>query len=343
MHKKTADTTGLLVVKDLAKHFPIRRGLRRSIVGYVRAVDGVSIDVCRGETVGLVGESGCGKTTTGRCLLRLIEPTSGEIVFTRPDGVSVNVERLSASDMRSLRPHMQIVFQDPSGSLNPRMTVKQIVGEPLVVNRIASGHELADRVASLLNEVGLRTTVMDRYPHAFSGGQRQRIGLARALALNPSFIVADEPVSALDVSVQAQVLNLMEDLQAKYGLAYLFIAHDLSVVQHISDRVAVMYVGRIVERAPTDELFTAPLHPYTEALLSAVPRPNPRAIRKRLLLTGDVPNPSCPPSGCHFHPRCRYAVALCSEVAPALTEVKPGHLVRCHRAADLQLEGIEEA
>lgn len=331
----------ILDVKNLQKYFPIRRGLMRKVVGNVKAVDDVSFTVRKGQTFGLVGESGCGKTTTGRSILRLIEPTSGTVLFTPPDGKQVDVSSLKSEEMRAMRRHMQIVFQDPFASLNPRLTVKQIVGEPLVVNNLASGGALTDRVVELLEAVGLNASLMDRYPYAFSGGQRQRIGLARALALNPSLIVADEPVSALDVSVQAQVLNLMEDLQEKLQLTYLFIAHDLSVIEHISDHVAVMYVGRIVESASTDAIFSQPRHPYTEALLSAAPKPNPRMKSERILLTGDVANPGNPPSGCYFHPRCRYAKDICSRETPVLREVTPGHLAACHRVDELSLRGIE--
>ena len=330
----------LLEVKDLKKHFPIRRGFLRRVVGHVKAVDGVSFRIRRGETFGLVGESGCGKTTTGRCILRLIEPTSGEIILYDQDAGPIHVEKLDKQSMRALRRDMQIVFQDPYSSLNPRLTVQQIVGEPLIVNKIARGSELQDRVAALLESVGLRPELMDRYPHAFSGGQRQRISLARALALNPKFIVADEPVSALDVSVQAQVLNLMEDLQEKLGLTYLFVAHDLSVIEHISEHVAVMYVGKLVESAETGELFTNPRHPYTEALMSAVPKPDPRARSERIVLTGEVANPAKPPPGCYFHPRCRYAMDQCRVEYPPMEEVAPGHLVACWRAEELTLRGI---
>lgn len=330
----------LLDVKNLKKHFPIRRGLLRKTVGYVRAVDGVSFYIRPGETFGLVGESGCGKTTTGRCIIRLIEPTSGEVIFNDETLGQVHVEQVDKEQMRSLRRNMQIVFQDPYASLNPRLTLKQIVGEPLIVNKIAHGRELEDRVAELLKAVGMRPELMDRYPHAFSGGQRQRIGLARALALNPKFIVADEPVSALDVSVQAQVLNLMEDLQERFNLTYLFIAHDLSVVEHISDRVAVMYVGKLVESAETEELFLQPQHPYTEALLSAVPKPDPRARSERILLTGEVANPAHPPPGCYFHPRCRYVLDICKAEEPLLREIRPDHFVACHRAEELTLRGV---
>ncbi len=330
----------LLEVKNLKKHFPIRRGLLRKTVGYVKAVDGISFYIKKGETFGLVGESGCGKSTTGRCLLRLIEPTSGEIIFHSEDAGPLHVEQLNKEQMRRLRRDMQIVFQDPYASLNPRLTLKQIVGEPLIVNNVAKGRELEDRVAALLRAVGLRPEYMDRYPHAFSGGQRQRISLARALALNPKFIVADEPVSALDVSVQAQVLNLMEDLQKEFNLTYLFIAHDLSVIEHISDRVAVMYVGKLVESATTEELFANPKHPYTEALLSAVPKPDPRARTQRIVLPGEVANPANPPPGCYFHPRCRYAKEICQVEEPELREITPEHFVSCHFADELDLKGV---
>jgi peptide/nickel transport system ATP-binding protein len=330
----------LLEVKDLRKHFPIQQGLLRRTVGHVKAVDGVNFSIRRGETFGLVGESGCGKTTTGRCILRLIEPTSGEIIFHDSTDGSVHVEKVDKSEMQRLRRKMQIVFQDPYSSLNPRLTLKHIVGEPLVVGKLAKGSELNDRVADLLRAVGLRPEVMDRYPHAFSGGQRQRIGIARALAPNPELIVCDEPVSALDVSVQAQVLNLLEDLQQEFSLTYLFIAHDLSVVKHISDRVAVMYVGKLVETAETNELYTRPLHPYTEALMSSVPKPDPRARSERLVLGGEVANPANPPPGCYFHPRCRYAQDICSQESPPLRELGDDHWVACHLAEELDLAGL---
>jgi len=330
----------LLRVNDLYKHFPIKRGTLRKTVGYVRAVDGVSFHIREKETLGLVGESGCGKTTTGRCVVRAIEPTGGEVLYTKADGETVNITTLEDEELRRLRREIQMIFQDPYSSLNPRMTLLQIVGEPLIVNKIAHGRELEDRVAELLRRVGLRPEYMRRYPHAFSGGQRQRIGIARALALNPRFIVADEPVSALDVSIQAQVLNLLEDLQQEMGLTYLFVAHDLSVVQHISDRVAVMYVGKLVEMAATNELYYTPLHPYTEALMSAVPKPDPRAVKQRIVLEGEVADPANPPSGCYFHPRCRYATELCRTEEPELLEVKPDHYVKCHRATELTLRGV---
>jgi peptide/nickel transport system ATP-binding protein len=330
----------LLQVKNLKKHFPIQRGFLRKTVGYVKAVDGVSFYVKQRETLGLVGESGCGKTTTGRLILRAIEPTEGEILFNDPQMGWVNVNALDKQQLKKVRQNMQIIFQDPYSSLNPRMTLLQIIGEPMLVNGIAKGKELEDRVAELLRVVGLPPEYMRRYPHAFSGGQRQRIGIARALALNPKFIVADEPVSALDVSVQAQVLNLMQDLQEQFGLTYLFIAHDLSVIEHISDRVAVMYVGKLVEMAETEELFVNPKHPYTEALMSAVPKPDPRARSKRIMLPGEVADPAHPPSGCYFHPRCRYAQEICRIEEPQLVEISPDHYVSCHRAAELTLTGV---
>jgi peptide/nickel transport system ATP-binding protein len=330
----------LLLVKDLKKHYPIRRGFLKQTVGSVKAVDGVNFFVKQGETLGLVGESGCGKTTTGRCIMRAVEPTSGEIHFRQKDGTVVNIPDLEKDELKKLRQNIQMIFQDPYSSLNPRMTLLQIVGEPLEVNGIARGKDLEERVAELLRIVGLRPEYMRRYPHAFSGGQRQRIGTARALALNPQFIVADEPVSALDVSIQAQVLNLLQDLQQEFGLTYLFVAHDLSVVEHISDRVAVMYVGKLVEMAATEELYRNPLHPYTESLMSAVPKPDPRAPKNRIVLAGEVADPANPPSGCYFHPRCRYAIDRCSQEEPELLEIQPEHFSKCHRAAELSLRGV---
>jgi peptide/nickel transport system ATP-binding protein len=332
----------LLEVKHLKKYFPIKKGLLKREVGSVRAVDGVSFSIDEGETVGLVGESGCGKTTTSRCILRAIDPSGGQILFHTQDGSIVDIASQRRSQLRALRREMQMIFQDPFSSLNPRMTLLDIVGEPLIVNGVGNRSEREERVAALLRMVGLRPEFMRRFPHAFSGGQRQRIGIARALALEPRLIVADEPVSALDVSVQAQVLNLLLDLQEELGLTYLFVAHDLSVVKHISDRVAVMYVGRIVEMAPTDKLFTTPRHPYTAALLSSVPEPDPRMRSQRMVLQGEVANPANPPSGCYFHPRCPYAVDVCRTQTPVWEEMAPGHFVSCHRANELQLSGIDE-
>jgi peptide/nickel transport system ATP-binding protein len=331
----------LLQVTNLKKHFPITGGLMRRTVGYVKAVDGINFYIKKGETLGLVGESGCGKTTTGRTVLRLIEPTAGEVIFDDPDLGKVRVDRLDSKEMKVIRPKMQIIFQDPFSSLDPRMTLERIVSEPLRINRVMGGQELRNRVAELLELVGLRREYMTRYPHAFSGGQRQRIGIARALALNPKLIICDEPVSALDVSVQAQVLNLLEDLQRDFDLTYLFIAHDLSVVEHISDRVAVMYVGFLVEMAETDELYYNPKHPYTEALMAAIPKPNPRMRTRPIRLPGEVANPANPPSGCYFHPRCRYAKEICSQERPVLRDVGDEHWVACHFADELSLAGLE--
>ena len=320
----------LLEVKNMKMYFPVTSGIIfQKKVADVKAVDNVSFTIAKGETLGLVGESGCGKTTTGRAILQLYKPTEGDVIF---DGTRLN--DLDNSSMRAMRRQMQIIFQDPYGSLNPRMTCGDIVGEPLIVHKLTSGKgEYRDRVDELLQTVGLNPYMADRYPHEFSGGQRQRIGIARALAVNPSFIVCDEPVSALDVSIQAQVINLLEDLQEQFGLTYLFIAHDLSVVRHISDRVAVMYLGHIVEVADRNELYDNPLHPYTRALLSAVPIPDPivEAERERIILTGDVPSPMNPPPGCVFHTRCPVMIDECQDESPELREVSPGHWVACIR------------
>jgi peptide/nickel transport system ATP-binding protein len=354
----------LVSIRNLKMHFPIKRGVVRRTVGHVRAVDGVSFDIYRGETLGLVGESGCGKTTLGRCIVRAYVPSEGQIIYHESEdllgdlkklhvhvrhsgakdgaseGHAIDFARLNNRDLRAYRHEIQMIFQDPYSSLNPRMTVMDIVAEPLIIHTRLRGNSLKSEVGNLLRRVGLRPEHMNRYPNAFSGGQRQRIGIARALALRPKLIVCDEPVSALDVSVQAQVVNLLQDLQTELGLTYLFIAHDLSVVQHISNRVAVMYLGRIVELADSKELYQHPLHPYTEALLSAVPSTNPDISRERIILTGDVPNPANPPPGCHFHPRCRYAQAICQQENPEWQTLPNGHGVACHFADQLSLAGV---
>lgn len=314
----------LLEVKDLQKYFPIRKGLFRSVQGHVKAVDGVSFSIAPGETLGLVGESGCGKSTAGRSLLRLIEPTAGDVLF---EGKSVL--HASASQMRRLRQNMQIVFQDPFGSLNPRMTIRAIVEEGLYVNGIGSRKERREKVLDTIEKVGLDRSYLNRYPHEFSGGQRQRVCIARALALNPKFMVLDEPISALDVSIQSQIINLLTELREQFQLTYLFISHDLSVVEYIADRVAVMYLGKIVEEATSEQLYANPLHPYTKALLSSVPSMDPGKKRERIILTGDVPSPINPPSGCAFHPRCPLAFDRCKTEIPKTT-ILDGHLVRCH-------------
>lgn len=318
----------LLQIKDLVKHFPIKQGIIfKREVAVVHAVDGISFDIYKGETLGLVGESGCGKSTTGRAIMRLFKPTSGQILFE-----GVNLVDLPAEEMRKTRKHLQMIFQDPYASLNPRMTVGEMIGEAMVIHRTGSRYEIRDRVLDLLEKVGLNPAFSNRYPHEFSGGQRQRIGIARALALDPKLIVCDEPISALDVSIQAQVVNLLEDLQEELGLTYLFIAHDLSMVNHIADRVAVMYLGLIMEIAECSELWNNPLHPYTLALMSAVPIPNPRLEekRKRIILEGDVPSPINPPSGCPFRTRCSLVQDICAKDKPEMREISPGHIVACH-------------
>lgn len=342
MSEQAYPENALLVVEGLKKYFPIQRGMLQRVVGHVKAVDNVSFQINKGETFGLVGESGSGKSTTARMILRAFDVTAGDIMFQRKDGDWVNIATADKDQMRQLRREIQMIFQDPYSSLNPRMTILQIVGEPLLVNEVASGTELEDRVAELLRLVGLRPEYINRYPHAFSGGQRQRIGIARALALNPAFIAADEAVSALDVSVAAQNINLMQDLQDQFNLTYLFITHDLSMVEHISNRLGVMYVGELVEIGDTDKIFEQPLHPYTEALLSSVPQPDPRRERDkdRIILKGEIADPSNPPSGCYFHPRCPYAQDKCKQEKPPLREVRPGRQVSCHFTEELDLVGV---
>ena len=343
------DDNRLLDVKGLKKYFPVRKGLFKRLVGHVKAVDDVNLFINEGETLGLVGESGCGKTTTGRSILRLIEPSSGDIHFRSKkladSGQShkeINIASAPPDVMKTLRQDMQIIFQDPYSSLEPRMTVASIIGEPLRVHKVARGSEYEDRIKYLLDAVGLSPEQMRRFPHQFSGGQRQRIGIARALALEPQLVVADEPVSALDVSIQAQVINLLQDLQEQFGLTYLFIAHDLSVIKYISDRVAVMYLGKIVELAATKELFLNPKHPYTEALMSAVPVPDPRYKVEQILLEGDVPSPLNPPSGCYFHPRCNYSEDICKTDVPEYRDTADEHFAACHFADTLSLRSIQE-
>ena len=329
----------LLDVQNLKQYFPIKRGLMQVSKGYVKAIDGVSFHIRDGETLGLVGESGCGKTTTGRCILRVIEPTAGKVVF-RHAGEEIVMTELGRRQLKDLRKNMQMIFQDPYASLNPRMTIMEIIGEPLTIHGIARGRELEGRVSQVLLQVGLKTEHLRRYPHSFSGGQRQRIGIARALILNPKLVICDEPVSALDVSIQAQIINLLQDLQEEFSLTYLFIAHDMSVVKHICVRIAVMYVGKLVELAPTKELIRNPKHPYTEALLSAVPRPNPHYRSRRIIMSGETPDPSNPAPGCTFHPRCRYAKDVCKGETPALVPVAENHYASCHFAGKLSLSGI---
>lgn len=330
----------ILEIESVKKYFPVKKGFFKHVSGHVKAVDDINLFIREKETFGLVGESGCGKTTLGRCILRAIEPSDGTIMFKNRKGVMSDVNSLNSSELRKIRRDMQMVFQDPYSSLNPRMTVMNIIGEPLICNKILRGKELKRKVSELMEVVGLSSKHLERYPHAFSGGQRQRIGIARALATNPRFIVCDEAVSALDVSVQAQILNLLQDLKEQFDLSYLFISHDLGVIQYISDRVGVMYVGKMVEMASTKRLFSMPKHPYTEALLSAKPQPDPRKKSNRIILEGDVANPANPPSGCYFHPRCKYAKDICKKERPAFREVGPEHYSACHFADELNLQGV---
>ena len=329
----------LLEVNNLKKYFPLRHGLFGRGGGTVKAVDGLTFHIQRGETLGLVGESGSGKTTAGRTVLRAFNPTEGEIIFRLPTGENVDLAKLSKDDLRAMRRHAQMIFQDPYSSLNPRMTVRDIIAEPLVAGGVARGAEVDDRVRETAMRCQLSLEHLRRYPHAFSGGQRQRIGIARALVVRPQFVICDEPVSALDVSIQAQILNLLMDMQKELGLTYLFIAHDLSVVEHVSDRVAVMYLGRLVELAPTQALFYKPLHPYAEALMSAIPDLDPDEVMKPVVLEGEIPSPANPPSGCHFHPRCPYAQDVCKQETPEWKEYRPGHFALCHFADQLELKG----
>jgi len=330
----------ILELRDLKMHFPIRQGFFQRVVNHVKAVDGVDLEVKKGETIGLVGESGCGKTTLGRCIVRIYDPTSGQVLYRRNGSGVTDIASLNTTELINVRRELRMIFQDPFSSLNPRMTVFDIIADPLIVHKVARGKELEDRVADLLKRVGLRPEFMRRYPHAFSGGQRQRVGIARALALEPKLVVADEAVSALDVSVRAQILNLMMELQNDLGLTYFFITHDLSVVDYIADRVAVMYVGKLVELGTTEQIYANPQHPYTEALLSAIPRPNPRFRKKRIVLEGDVADPSNPPSGCYFHPRCRFAKDRCRIETPKLRNIGNGQMAACHFSEEITLQGI---
>ena len=335
----TVSDDAIVRVNDLKMHFPIKKGFFRRTVGYVKAVDGVNLEIKRGETLGLVGESGCGKTTIGRCITRAYKPTSGEILYTE-NGKTTDLAKLDEIQLKPYRKKVRMIFQDPFASLNPRMTVFDIIADPLRIHNMGTEKQIEEKVAYLLERCGLRAEFMRRYPHAFSGGQRQRIGIARVLALEPEVVVADEAVSALDVSVRAQILNLMIELQQDFDLTYLFISHDLSVVEYIADRVVVMYVGKMVETAPTNELFSNPQHPYTEALLSAIPIPDPRRRSDRIVLEGDVANPANPPKGCYFHPRCRFAKDRCKTETPELRRISENHIAACHFAEELDLRGI---
>jgi len=332
--------TKLLEIREVKKYFPVKKHLFSRAKTFVKAVDDVSFDIYRGQTLGLVGESGSGKTTLGKCIIRAYEPTAGKINFNPTDAPTIDLATADNSQIKSVRKYMHMIFQDPYASLNPRMTVLDIVSEPLICSKVCDRAQVKERVKHLLEEVGLEIKHMNRYPHAFSGGQRQRIGIARSLAASPDFIICDEAVSALDVSVQAQILNLLAELQRKFNLTYLFIAHDLAVVEHIADSVAVMYVGKIMELAPTEQLFKNPSHPYTEALLSAVPKTNPDIKMKRIILDGDIPNPADPPSGCYFHPRCSYAKDICSKQAPTFRQVEDEHYSACHFSSELKLKGV---
>ena len=339
MSATKTQSENIVEVKNLKKYFPITAGIFQRVIGHIKAVDDVSFVIPRGKTVGLVGESGCGKTTIAKCILRAVDPTSGEINLHTEDGAN-NVADMREKDLRPLRREMQMIFQDPFSSLNPRMNLFDIVSEPLLLNGVKNRSERQDRVEELLSKVGLRPEYMVRFPHAFSGGQRQRIGIARALALNPSLIVCDEPVSGLDVSVQAQVINLLMDLQDELGLSYLFVSHDLSIVRQISDSIQVMYLGRLVENGTPDEIFSSPKHPYTEALISAVPQADPDIPKNHQTLIGEIPNPASPPTGCYFHPRCAYATDECKKTNPDLTTDKSGRSFSCHHANDIKLKGL---
>jgi peptide/nickel transport system ATP-binding protein len=334
-------TEPLLKVRDLKKHFPVTQGVFRKVVGHIKAVDGVSFDINEGETLGVVGESGCGKSTIGRMIMGAYRPTAGHMWFNAPNRGEIDLANIEPAELRKLRPHIQMIFQDPFASLNPRMTVKEILAEPLIVNKIAKGRRLEDRILELVELVGLKVQHLNRYPHAFSGGQRQRISIARALALYPKLLVADEPTSALDVSVQAQIVNLAIEIQDQFKLAYLFISHDLGLIRHFSKRIVILYVGRVMEYAPAEPLFNRPRHPYTEALMSNVPSTRPELVGRKIILKGEPADPGNPPSGCPFHPRCLYAEQICSDVVPKFLEVEPDHFAACHFADELRLTGCD--